>query len=419
MKTIAELIPASEILGSKIPLEAKVASITASTDHLMPGALFFALKGSQSDGHQFVAQAVAQGVMGAVVESPESYASHRAVLVKSSRAALGWAASRWHDEPTCKFKLVGVTGTNGKTTVSFLLRDLWRAAGLRTGLVGTVEYQVGERILPAPLTTPDALTLQKLFSQMVDERVGAAAIEVSSIALDQHRVTGSIFDVAVFLNLTPDHLDYHGDMASYLAAKRRLFTEHAPRAAAINLDDPAGPSLRDACGSTRVFTFSTRRRAADLSVEESEITASGISARLHTPQGEMVLRSPLLGLHNLSNCLAALTAIHAQGLDLRAAVAALATCTGAPGRLERVGSQVDGPNVFVDYAHTEDALRNVLESLRRVRADGARGSRIKRRIGTDLRQPPHRRSRGNLGRDATRGAAQPCLPPRNGSAPRD
>ncbi|MBY0370828.1 UDP-N-acetylmuramoyl-L-alanyl-D-glutamate--2,6-diaminopimelate ligase [bacterium] len=375
MKTVRDLLPPSEILSSKIPEDAIVSAVSDSTHAVVPGALYFALKGSRSDGHAFIPQALEGGALAVVVESAEAFAAcPRAILVKSTRAALGYAASAWHGSPTRALKLVGVTGTNGKTTVSYLLRSIWKAENLRCGLLGTVEYQFGDTIVPASLTTPGALLLQSLFAQMVEAQVTHAAMEVSSIALDQHRVAGCYYDVAVFTNLTPDHLDYHGDMGGYLAAKKRLFNEMGPRVAVLNADDPASVVLKEATTAAQTLLFSIRDASADFGVVSQTISARGIQAVLKTPVGNIDFHSPLLGWHNLSNCLAALAAAYATGVEIQAAARALAESLGAPGRLERVPTSTESPYVFVDYAHSEDALRNVLESLRRVRGDA--GGRI-------------------------------------------
>lgn len=372
MKPLSTILPPSAVLASRLTGDLPVSSLVNSTQALTPGALYFAIKGSRTDGHDLLSLALAQGAAAVVVETRVAYeACPRALWVESTRRALGEAADRWYEQPTCSIDLVGVTGTNGKTTTTFLLDRIRRAAGLKTGIIGTVEYRIGETIEPAPLTTPDALTLQSLFARMRNAGVTHAAMEVSSIALDQHRTAGCRFHTALFTNLTPDHLDYHGTMENYLRAKARLFEQSRPKFAVLNADDPAHVQLKAVCSNpTQVLTYSTGDGAADFRVEAKELTAAGIRARIATPAGELELVSPLLGLHNLSNCLGVLAVHYCGGGDLSGAVQALRDDLGAPGRLERVAEAPGRPYVFVDYAHTEDALRNVLESLRRVRGSG-------------------------------------------------
>lgn len=372
MKRLSTILPPESVLASRVAEDPSISALVHSTQALRKDALFFALKGSQTDGHDFWSLALAQGAAAVVVENAAAFeACPRAIRVDSTRRALGEVAARWHGHPTHAFELVGVTGTNGKTTTTFLLDSIRRRAGLKTGIVGTVEYRIGDSVEPAPLTTPDALTLQSLFTRMRTAGVTHAAMEVSSIALDQWRTAGCRFHTALFTNLTPDHLDYHGTMENYLRAKARLFAESGPRFAVLNADDPAHAQLKEVCApGTQVLTYSTGDRGAEFRVMAKQLTAEGIRARIATPNGELELLSPLLGLHNLSNCLGVLAVHFCGGGDLENAVEALRADLGAPGRLERVAEGPGRPYVFVDYAHTEDALRNVLESLRRVRGAG-------------------------------------------------
>lgn len=375
MKALFSLIDARRIRAAKAAFETPVSGLTDSAKAVAPGSLFFALRGTRIDGHSFIPQALSQGAAAVVVETQEAFeANPQAVWVDSTRSALGEAAARWDGEPTRSLKLVGVTGTNGKTTSAFLLDGIWRALGRRSGMVGTVEYRIADTVLPAPLTTPDALTLQPLFRQMREAQVSHAVMEVSSIALDQDRVAGTRFEIGLFTNFTPDHLDYHGSMESYLAAKARLFSDYAPAASVFNADDPAWANLRVACRSPNCWTFSLASKGADFVVSRHSANASGIRAEVDTPAGPVTLRSPLLGAHNLSNLLGVLAVEYALGGDLARVAQLLETGVGAPGRLERVAHDGERPYVFVDYAHTEDALRNVLQSLRKVRATS--GGRI-------------------------------------------
>lgn len=371
LKPLNHILPPECVLASRLAPETPITALAQSTETLGPGTLFFAIRGTKSDGHSFLHEVKAKGAI-AVVETRAAYEKFptNTILVESTRRALGDAASHWQGEPTASLDLVGVTGTNGKTTTAFLLDGIWRSEGYKTGLVGTVEYRIGDEVLPAPLTTPDALTLQNLFARMRSQSVVCAAMEVSSIALDQSRVAGCRFRVGLFTNFTPDHLDYHGSMEAYLASKIRFFTDFAPSYAVLNADDSKVLGIRSQVRSPEVLTFSTESSGADFVVRAKELNANGIRAEVETPVGRVDLRSPLMGMHNLSNLLGVLATEYALGHDLEKGVRSLASNLGAPGRLERVAIAQDAPFIFVDYAHTEDALRNVLQSLRRVRADG-------------------------------------------------
>ncbi len=371
LKVLHTLLRPDAVLATKAPAATPVRGIAQSLEGVKPGFLFFAIKGSKADGHVYAAEALTRGASAVVVEDRSVYdASDKTILVDSTRERLGEAVSRWFEEPSRSFELVGVTGTNGKTTSTFLLDEVWRAAGKKTGLIGTVEYRVGKLQYPAPLTTPDAPTLQELFAQMRDQEITHVAMEVSSIALHQSRVAGSYFEAALFTNLTPDHLDYHGSMENYQLAKQRLFRDYAPAISVFNWDDGATRALRAAAKSRVVFTFSTHSRDADFSADSIVLSPQGIRAIVHTPFGTKNFDTGLMGLHNLSNCLGVLGVEMAMGAKLDETLERLRLAVGAPGRLERVAAGGGRPAIFVDYAHTEDALRNVLASLRKVQTQG-------------------------------------------------
>lgn len=371
VKRLDALVRPEESLAAKVGGETPISGLAHNAARVEPGHAFFAMVGSQADGHLFVADALAKGAAVAVVEKAEAFLSHpRVVQVRSTREALALAAARWHDEPSRSFRLVGVTGTNGKTTTTYLLRSVWDALGLTSGVLGTVEYHIGAHREPSTLTTPDPLGLQSLFARIRDAGASHAVIEVSSIALDQARVGGSRFDVGIFTNLTQDHLDYHGDMESYYQAKLRFFRDYGLRVAVINADDPWGKRLLGESRAGKNLSFSLEGAAADFRLVHARYEKSGSQAVVATPEGEIALGTPLIGKHNLYNALGVLAASHALGLSLRAAAEALAVAPGAPGRLERVALEGRRPHVFVDYAHSDDALRNVLGSLGRLRSAG-------------------------------------------------
>lgn len=372
MKSIEQLVPSSELQQTKVAVGTSLTAITDNSEKVTPGAVFFAVRGTRSDGHRFIPQALARGASAIVVEEASEFPLHpHTILVSSSRLALARAACRWYDEPTQRLHLVGVTGTNGKTTTTYLLKSLWSGLAITSGIIGTVEYQIGTKREPSRLTTPDALGLQSLFSQMVSAGVTHAAMEVSSIALDQFRVGGSQFEVALFTNLTQDHLDYHADFESYYQAKRRLFLDYPLRVGAVNLDDPWGRRLYQELPSGKRLGFSLSQQNSDFSVQDPVFSKAGTKAIVQTPAGIVPLFSPLIGKHNLYNTLGALTVAYALGQDLRVAAQALESAPGAPGRLERVMIGTQYPNIFVDYAHTEDALLNVLRALSELKGQQA------------------------------------------------
>jgi UDP-N-acetylmuramoyl-L-alanyl-D-glutamate--2,6-diaminopimelate ligase len=286
--------------------------------------------------------------------------------VRDARAALARLSSAVEGHPARALSLVGVTGTNGKTTTAFLIEAALRAAGIATGLVGTIQYRIGERVIEATRTTPESADLHALFREMVDVGCQAAVLEVSSHSLALRRVFGCPFRVAVFTNLTRDHLDFHGDMDNYFAAKRMLFEQNllADGTAVLNADDARAAQLA-ASTRARVWTYSLHR-PADFLAEDLELSLAGTRFRVRTPRGPVEIASPLLGSFNVENLLAALAA--ALALDVRPedAVRGLTSVSGVPGRLERVWAG-QSFTVIVDYAHTDDALKRLLETVRQLK----------------------------------------------------
>lgn len=342
----------------------EVSAVTGDSRQVVPGAIFFALPGAQRDGHDFAAEAARRGAVAVVAERPVECAPALLLLAPSARRAMALAAAALHGHPGLELQLAGVTGTNGKTTVSYLVEACALAAGVPTGVLGTITHRFPGASRPASHTTPESTEVQALLAEMRAAGARLAVMEVSSHALAQERVAGLRFQVAGFTNLTRDHLDYHGDMDGYFAAKRRLFVEHlAPDGTAVvNAKDPWGARLADQLGPGRqVWRYGTRLEDA-LRPEGLASTLAGTTALLRTPRGEVALRSPLVGSHNVENLLCAAGMALALGLPAEAVARGLAASRGAPGRLERI----DGPGfaVFVDYAHTDDALTRVQEALR-------------------------------------------------------
>jgi UDP-N-acetylmuramoyl-L-alanyl-D-glutamate--2,6-diaminopimelate ligase len=352
-------------------LGVEISSLCYDSRQALPGGLFVAMRGERTDGHAFIPAALARGAAALVVERfPETLpAGVPGVLVENARVALATLAAFYYRQPALRLKLAGVTGTNGKTTTTYLLKHICERAVLRCGLIGTVRYEIADEILPSPRTTPESLDLQELLARMRDAGCKAAVMEVSSHAIAQGRVIGVEFDVAVFTNLTQDHLDFHGDLQSYFETKASLFTEHLPAqlkkraVAVINSDDRFGVELCSRLTKvTRVLTYGVGNRA-DFRASNFKTELAGTSYQLDAQDRSFLVRLPLIGKFNIYNSLAALAAATAMGVPLRAAVLALATAPAVPGRLELVPAKRNF-QVYVDYAHTDDALHNVLRTLR-------------------------------------------------------
>jgi UDP-N-acetylmuramoyl-L-alanyl-D-glutamate--2,6-diaminopimelate ligase len=348
-------LPAAEIRGEG---HVRVGDVTYRSQDVRPGSLFFCVQGDHVDGHDFAPKAARGGAVAVVVERWLDVACAQ-VLVPSVRAAMGPLSAAFFGYPSRRMAVVGVTGTNGKTTTTYLLESISRSAGLIPAVVGTTGVRVAGRPIPFDKTTPEAPDLQRMFADMEAQGVDAVAMEVSSHGLDQHRVDGTRFGCAVFTNLTQDHLDYHGTMEAYFEAKTRLFTSELSERAAVNADTPHGRILAKRA-SIPTVTFGTEP-TADLRAEDVAVSDAGLSFRV----GDVQVRSRLRGHFNVSNALAAMAAARQSGIDDEAIVAGIADLPGVPGRLEPV--DVGQPFVvLVDYAHTPDSLNNVLRASRRL-----------------------------------------------------
>ena len=342
---------------------AAISAVTYDSRRARAGALFVALRGQKADGAEFVPQAAARGASLAVAEVPRPEGQSTPwIVVSDARLALALLSDAFYDHPSRRMPVVGVTGTNGKTTTSYLLSSMLDAAGLKSGLLGTVTYRLGGEEREASRTTPEAPDVQQLLDDMIRQGCKSAVMEVSSHALALKRVDGMRFAAAIFTNLTRDHLDFHEDMETYFLAKRRLF-EMLPREApgVINLDDPRGPSLVEICGRPVTFALT---RPADVTPGPLAITLEGLTFDIHTPSGVVPVKSKLVGRPNVSNILAAAATGVAMDLPLDAIAAGVANLPGVPGRFEVVSAPDDEVTVVVDYAHTDDALRNLLETAR-------------------------------------------------------
>lgn len=367
LKTLLASIPVREVIG---PPDRAVESIAYDSRRVQRNGLFVALRGEKSDGHDFIDQAIEKGASVIVAErNPAAAGRVTTVLVENTRPILADLAATFYGFPVRKLKMAAVTGTNGKTTTTFLIKHICENAGLRCGLIGTVRYEIADRVLPATRTTPESLDVQELLGQMVNAGCRAAAMEVSSHALAQERTRGLEWDVAVFTNLTQDHLDFHGTMENYFEAKSKLFRQLAEQEkkrkpiAIVNIDDRYGKQLLDKIDKRiPVVTYGMGARA-DFRASNYRMEFGGTSYQLDARGKSYLVRVPLIGRFNVANSMAALAAANALGVGLREAVLSLSKSPQVPGRLESVPAKRQF-RVFVDYAHTPDALLNVLKTLR-------------------------------------------------------
>lgn len=347
-------------------------SVTNDSRAVVEGGIFVAIKGLKSDGNLFVDQALAKGAAAIVSEMPAPPSYQGAWLqVSDARVALAQAAAAVYGHPSKYLKLVGITGTNGKTTTAHHCESLFRAAGSISAMMGTIGYRIGETDEAAEHTTPEAGETQAFLRRAVDAGAKYAVMEVSSIALDLHRADCLEFEVAAFTNLTQDHLDYHGTMERYAAAKAQLFAMPV-RSAVVNIDDEFGASLAENSKS-RVLSYGIREYA-DIYCKQNDFGADGLSFEARTPLGPIDVRSALVGRPHAYNILCAIGIGIALGFDAETIARGINTSRGAAGRLERVPAGENQPVVVVDYAHTPDALINVLATARDMAK--ARGGRL-------------------------------------------
>jgi UDP-N-acetylmuramoyl-L-alanyl-D-glutamate--2,6-diaminopimelate ligase len=363
----ALLLARTPVASWKGDRQVTVTGISEDTRLLAPGDLFWGRRGGKADGNTAAAAAFAAGAAAVVVTDAAVYAelhppAGRAAALLAGAQLLGPVASRFYGDPSSRLKVVGITGTNGKTTTAHLIAAITEAAGEPAGIIGTVGYRVGGETRPAPLTTPGAATFQKLLAEIADAGAAWAVCEVSSHALAQERVEGTSFHSILFTNLTRDHLDYHGTMESYFEAKARLFTDFpVSRHRVINVDDPAGARLA-ASSPEPLWTYGLSS-AAKVFAREVRITRSGIAAEICSPSGIHHLASPFLGRPNLSNLLAAWAWGEGAGFPPGIVSTGIASLPGVPGRMESVDPASPFP-VIVDFAHTPDALSGAIDTVR-------------------------------------------------------
>ena len=358
--------------------KAEVVSIHYRAQDVKQGGMFVAIQGYMTDGHDYVDVALANGAS-AIITQKSVERDSIIIEVEDTRKALSAMSAAFYGNPSEDLFLIGITGTNGKTTTAYLIESILLKAGFRVGVIGTINYRYSGKIFNSPVTTPESLDLQRILAEMINQGITHVVVEVSSHAIDQHRIANCWFDVGVFTNLTRDHLDYHKDMDSYWSCKKRLFTENlmsGPKKgrtlAVINCDDTRGKELaselKDESSKVEVFELSDNMiRPSNIKCEPS-----GITGRLSTIKGDFDFKSSLVGEHNLKNIISVTGVSIALNLPLDVIKAGIEDVTRIPGRLEAIPNTA-GRFVYVDYAHTPDALENVLSSLRSILRSMAQG----------------------------------------------
>ncbi len=331
-------------------------------------ALFAALPGEVTDGYDYIDDAISLGAICVLAERVKEGAQVPQIIATDARAALASISERFYGSPSKGMDLVGITGTNGKTTTSYIIESIFKAAGLKCGVIGTVNYRYNDTVQTSSRTTPESIDLSAMMADMLEAKVSHVVVEVSSHALKQKRVDGCRFSSAVFTNLTREHLDYHSSMENYFESKTRLFKELMKEGGVpvVNIDDRWGCALADELSDVTTYSL---KSDADICPKEFIVAKDGISATLQTPKGELKIKSALVGEYNLSNIMAAVGAALSLGIDLKAISSGIEALDNVPGRLEVVGEREEdktAPRFMVDYAHTADALSNVLRTLRKV-----------------------------------------------------
>src|SRR5271163_1354187 len=372
--TFQHLLDGAEILAQSGNPD--VSSVEYDSRRVTPGCLFVAMRGESSDGNRFIDSAISAGAVAVVTDSAAEKARPGVAwaVVPNGRRALARISANFYKRPAERIAVTGITGTNGKSTTAFLLESILTAAGRKSALIGTIEYHVAGKVLAAPHTTPEALELNRIFSEALGNGATDAVMEVSSHALAQERVFGVPFDVAVFTNLTRDHLDYHKTMEEYFAAKRVLFEgcgTDPPRAVVTNVDDESGAKLAEFSRKRSSVVLKYGWQRGDFHAENVEITTRGTRFDLVTPEGRIAVFSALIGRVNVYNILGAAGAGYARGCSAQAIAAGIDKLACVPGRFERVDCGQPF-TVVVDYAHTDDALRN-LTALGRALVSAGKG----------------------------------------------
>lgn len=376
---LQDLFAPLNISGLSVP-HLEVSGVFSDARQVVLGGVFVAISGTKVDGHSFIPQAIGNGAMALVVQDSEQVPSDYrgfVLVVENSREALDILSSRFNGDPAENMYCVGVTGTNGKTSVTYMVECLFNFVQKDVGVIGTINHHLKDKVWPSEMTTPGPVDLQSRLRQFKEAGAKTVAMEVSSHALDQFRVDSVSFDAVIFTNLTRDHLDYHGTMDSYLSAKQRLFTDllwkskKTSKLAVVNVDDTYGKRLQVA-GEAEVWTYGqdVKNPEADLKYQVVSMDFNRTLFQLQTPRGEGLIELPMSGIHNVMNATAALGVALWAGVSFEDCQKAISGFAGVPGRLQSVPSMGLGPSdisIFIDYAHTPDALENVLRALVKVR----------------------------------------------------
>ena len=357
---LQDMLKEVHYLSVKGLLDKQIDGIFYDSRQVTPNALFFCIEGLRFDGHQFAGEAIAKGAQAVVISKDIPLPEHvTKIYVEDTRLAMALMSKAFFGNPVKDIPLVGVTGTNGKTTVTYLIKAILEEAGKKTGLIGTITNMIGNKKIPAERTTPESLDLHRLFKEMKDEGTDVIVMEVSSHSLSLKRVAGCRFEVGVFTNLTQDHLDFHNSLDEYREAKAKLFDQS--QRAVINIDDESGRIImeRAACSA---LTYGIRGEA-DIYARDLEITTKGVSFRLFTPDGNCMINLNIPGIFSVYNAMAAAGACSALGISLECIKNGLEKVKGVPGRFELLNTGTDY-SVILDYAHTPDGLENVLKTAR-------------------------------------------------------
>lgn len=347
--------------------DSEIESVHYRAQDVRPSGLFVAISGLSADGHDFIDEATARGASAAVVQKPVE-SNLITIQVENTRKALGKIAAKFYGNPSMKLVIIGITGTNGKTTTSYIIESILSSAGFKVGVIGTINYRFSGKTFSNPVTTPESLDLQRILSEMVKEGITHVVMEVSSHALDLFRTEDCFFDAALFTNLTHDHLDYHGNIEAYWSCKKKLFTDILPSGpkkekafAVINCDDARGKELSETLSVKCIKTGSSA--AYNVHTISSSLSPEGIEAAILTPLGSFHFKSSLVGKHNVENILCAAGLGAGLAISPERMAEGIESVRVIPGRLERINNDA-GISVYVDYAHTPDALKNVLLSLK-------------------------------------------------------
>jgi len=370
LKRLIEGVEVKKIAGDTLK---EIEGVDYHSKRIGKGFLFAAIRGLEADGHQFVEEAIQRGAEAVVSEEERDLSNRTLILVPNSRQALAKISSNFYGDPSSRLKLIGVTGTNGKTTTTYLLESIFKKAGCAVGVIGTINYRFGQKITPAPNTTPESLDLQRILGGMLAEGISHVIMEVSSHALDLDRVFGCQFDAGVFTNLTSEHLDYHKTLEQYFESKRKFFSDallksrKKGRFAVTNVDDPNGEKMVEGV-DVSVIRYGLSP-SCEITADRVASAFEGLSCRIRTPKGDFSIRSKLIGEFNLYNILAAVSVGIGMDLSLEVMKDGVEGLEGVSGRFEKV-ENTKGLHVIVDYAHTHDALERVLAGLTRIVKSG-------------------------------------------------